>query len=202
MRNGPGARTTHCCRCPEGLQEGQRLLPHHQVCIVCKWVPTSHRGVFNFLVPDFQRVWDLYICTLVDHQRRWHLFLSESWKPSRWSAEISNLRSGPIWCRYKTPPNKPYLGHIVHTYYEILFETNPPQRWICCAMNISPDLNTSAKEEKIIREHMCSWITRNTHLWQQWLYVLININIVHQELRPTLDELGVLLPEVNNATDQ
>ena len=96
---------------PWGLAGGSTITPSPPGMHRVQMGP--HRGVFNFLGPDFQRVWDLYVCTLVDHQTRWHFFLSESWKPSRWSAEISNLRSGPIWCRYKTPPNKPYLGHIV-----------------------------------------------------------------------------------------
>ena len=83
MRNGSGARTPHRCCCSEGLQEGQWLLPHHQVCTVCKkilvrlaqaighwkWkVPIFLLAGFVLCMGGMLLIWESYANILENHR--------------------------------------------------------------------------------------------------------------------------------------
>ena len=87
LRHGLGTRAPHHRLRLESLQEGQRLLSHHQV------------GYFGNLI---------LFCAehLICHWIALELvtFFSEFWRLLRSSAEPRNPRSGPTLCRCYTTP--------------------------------------------------------------------------------------------------
>ena len=132
LRHGLGTRAPHHRLRLESLQEGQRLLSHHQV------------GYFGNLILFCAEPLICYWIAL-----ELVTFSSEFWRLSRSSVEPRNLRSGPTLCRCYS------LAHSLN-----IFSSEPnlvPVGLIPCF------------------RHLLAF---------------------HQELRPTLDELGVLLPEV------